>query len=182
MHTWRVSTRVQPEGVLRTETGNRIWPNTILVLLTGTGIYFLTFRFWSIQNRNFKSLFRFRLNQNRNLDFTGFPAGFTGIYFPKNCVYKGWICNINIHVVFWKLFFPSGSDPGLYFIYHIWFFLTGTGFLKSQLVPVNQNRNSCFRPDNPVPVVQRTNEVPIHRSFPCPTKGLFSPNLFWFDF
>ena len=44
-------------GVLRTGTGNWIFPNTIPVLVNGTGIYFLTFRFLSIRNWNFKSLF-----------------------------------------------------------------------------------------------------------------------------
>ena len=103
---------------LRTGTGNRICPNTIMVLVTGTGIYFLTFRFWSIRNQNFKSLFRFRLNfetisyilvisgldsrmyrniisllwfrlnQNRKLDFTGFRPEITRINFPINLIYS----------------------------------------------------------------------------------------------
>ena len=75
------------KGVLRTGTGYRICPNSIPVLVTGTGIYFLPFRFRSIRNRNFKSLFWFRLNRKRKLEFTGFQPEFTGIHFPKNLFY-----------------------------------------------------------------------------------------------
>ena len=76
------------KGVLRTGTGNRIYPNTIPVLITGTGIYLSSFRFRLIWNRNLKSLFRFRQNRNRKLDSTGFLAGFTGIHFPKKLFYR----------------------------------------------------------------------------------------------
>ena len=63
----------------------RICRNTFLVLITRTGIYFRTFRFRSISNRNFRSFFRFWLTWNRKLDLTGIAAGNTEIIFPNIC-------------------------------------------------------------------------------------------------
>ena len=73
---WLMSLGYDQKGVLRTEAGNQIWPNPIPVLVLGTGIYFLTFRFRSIRNQNFKSLFRSGLHRNGKLDFTGFLLEF----------------------------------------------------------------------------------------------------------
>ena len=62
-HFLRVGVGYERKVVLRTGTGSWIWPNTIPVLLSRTGIYFLTFRFWAIRNPNFLALFLFRLNR-----------------------------------------------------------------------------------------------------------------------
>ena len=87
--------------VLRTGTGYRICPDTNPVLLTGTGICFLLFRFRSIRNRIFKSLFRLLLNRIRKLDFIGFLAR---IY---------WSLFHYIHLRFRNLTKVHTSYPGL---------------------------------------------------------------------
>ena len=44
------------EGVLRTGTGNRICPNIIPVLVTGTGIYFLPTSSKELKYKDFGSM------------------------------------------------------------------------------------------------------------------------------
>ena len=74
--------------LLRTGTGNRICSNSIPVLVTGTGIFFLKFQFRSIRHRNFESMFNFWLNRNQKMNFNGFPDEIYRNYLSKNHLFK----------------------------------------------------------------------------------------------